>query len=309
VRLLLAMSDATRAEKLATLLYSRWEDWWIELCTTGPQAVELLDRGAYDLLLLGTGRAGDRQVLSWLEAGGLCSPPRVLRLDDTEGISSACADRTVPVTATPEQLCALLEALAKKPLPHLALQMQRRLEPVVEAFLDELNMPAALKGRRYAAWLLLRLTTSRASEREAAGEWYRLCAGAHGTTPGAVERCLRVAVESVFTQGSLRAIERCFGATVDPEKGKPTNRVFLIKAAEHLRSLLDGHPLAEQQRDAPQPCSAHQRVNDTADGGGLPAEEIGDQVELEHAHQRPVDGTDNDQCQRDLIKHGFSLLF
>ena len=66
-------------------------------------------------------------------------------------------------------------------------------------------------------------------------QWYGQCAKVHHTSAAAVERCLRVAVESVFTQGSLQGIERCFGATVDPEKGKPTNRAFLLKAARLLR--------------------------------------------------------------------------
>ena len=72
--------------------------------------------------------------------------------------------------------------------------------------------------------------------------FYRLCARAFGTTPTAVERCLRVAVESVFTQGSMRGIERFFGATVDPERGKPTNRAFLLQASQQIR--LD-HSLAD----------------------------------------------------------------
>ena len=67
------------------------------------------------------------------------------------------------------------------------------------------------------------------------GELYQACARAFSTTPAAVERCLRVAVESVFTQGSIRGIERFFGATVDPERGKPTHRAFLREAAQQLR--------------------------------------------------------------------------
>ena len=33
----------------------------------------------------------------------------------------------------------------------------------------------------------------------------------------------------------MQGIERFFGATVDPEKGKPTNRAFLVQAASELR--------------------------------------------------------------------------
>ena len=77
------------------------------------------------------------------------------------------------------------------------------------------------------------------------GALYRDCAAAFGVSPASVERCLRVAVESVFTLGSISGIERCFGATVDPERGKPTNRAFLCQAAQRLRLLLDGRALGE----------------------------------------------------------------
>ena len=67
---------------------------------------------------------------------------------------------------------------------------------------------------------------------------YGACAEAFGTTAGNVERCLRVAVESLFTIGSIEGIERYFGATVDPERGKPTNRAFLVQVSEKLRHSL-----------------------------------------------------------------------
>ena len=53
---------------------------------------------------------------------------------------------------------------------------------------------------------------------------------------------LMLPVESVFTQGSMRGIERFFGATVDPDRGKPTNRAFLLQASQQIR--LD-HSLAD----------------------------------------------------------------
>ena len=103
-------------------------------------------------------------------------------------------------------------------------------------------MDRRYKGRAYAAWLLEHLAPSPGVEERSMGQLYRSCARAFGTTPTAVERCLRVAVESVFTQGSMRGIERFFGATVDPERGKPTNRAFLLQASQQIR--LD-HSLAD----------------------------------------------------------------
>lgn len=235
MRLLLAMSDTGRAETLATLLYSRWEGWQIAFCREADAALERLRQEEYGMLLLCLGQEGNRQVLCGLIGGTSLCLPRVLLLGEPDQPASPKPDCTVPASSGPEQLCRLLEILRKKPLPHLAAQMRQRLDALAEAFLDGLSMPRSLKGRTYAAWLLPAFIVSGRDGTGTMGEWYCRCAEVFRTTPWAVERCLRVAVESVFTQGNMQAIERCFGATVDPDKGKPTNRAFLTKAAEYLR--------------------------------------------------------------------------
>lgn len=232
VRLLIVMWDFSRADAVCTCLYSCLEQVEAVCCGNADQAILQLRAEEYDLLLLGLGDGEDRLLLRWLAEGGTLCPPRVLLLAET---GDAAADRTVPPTTGPEQLCPLLLALDKKPLPGLAKQLEQRIVSAVVRLLDDLAMPPFLKGRRYAQWLLERIVPSRQADELPVGEWYRQCALAFHTTPAAVERCLRGAVETVFTQGSMQAIERCFGTTVDPEKGKPTNRLFLLKAADHLR--------------------------------------------------------------------------
>ena len=66
------------------------------------------------------------------------------------------------------------------------------------------------------------------------GGLYPLAARRHGLRPDAVERSLRLAVESTWMRGSLPGMERFFGHSVDPERGKPTNREFLFRLQEHL---------------------------------------------------------------------------
>ena len=50
-----------------------------------------------------------------------------------------------------------------------------------------------------------------------------------------MERSLRLCVESVWTSGQLRSLERFFGHSVDPERGKPTNREFIAMLEEEDR--------------------------------------------------------------------------
>ena len=63
---------------------------------------------------------------------------------------------------------------------------------------------------------------------------YPLIGSRYGMRPAAVERSLRLAVESAWTRSSIWALERFFGQSIDPEKGKPTNREFLCQVCEHL---------------------------------------------------------------------------
>lgn len=66
------------------------------------------------------------------------------------------------------------------------------------------------------------------------GRLYPLIGHRHGLSPAAVERNLRTLVESTWDRGNLEALERFFGHSVDPEKGKPTNKEFLYRVQERL---------------------------------------------------------------------------
>lgn len=103
-------------------------------------------------------------------------------------------------------------------------------------------MDRRYKGRAYAAWLLEHLAPSPVLEERSMGQLYRSCARAFGTTPTAVERCLRVAVESVFTQGSMRGIERFSAPRWTRNAASRPNRAFLLQASQQIR--LD-HSLAD----------------------------------------------------------------
>lgn len=63
---------------------------------------------------------------------------------------------------------------------------------------------------------------------------YPLIGRNYRLTPAAVERRLRLCVEATWTRGSLAELERFFGSSVDPERGKPTNREFLCRMQERL---------------------------------------------------------------------------
>lgn len=135
-------------------------------------------------------------------------------------------------------LCSWQKCSCKKPLSNLAAVRFEDTRLAVSRFLHEISMDTKFRGYRCASWLLRRLLPSPNAETTPLALLYQDCAQALGISPAAVERALRIAVENVFTRGNLPGIERCFGLTVDPERGKLTNRAFLLQAVAHLRTEL-----------------------------------------------------------------------
>ena len=179
------------------------------------------------------------QVGAALASAPPVNPPRILFITPSAFILERphWADCIVEAGVSVKRLCDLVTVLTEKPLPCLAAVQMPQIAQIAEQFLDEIIMHPHLKGRAYAAWLLVRMLPSPVWEKQPLSLSYAACAQAFGTSPASVERCLRVAVENVFMRGSMSGIDRFFGATVDPERGKPTNRAFLLQAVQQLRLL------------------------------------------------------------------------
>lgn len=240
MRLLIALLELDEARVLRAEM--ELCGFQVIIARDGRETLDLLQNEHFDLLALHICLpvlSGAEVMSAYYHSTPVC-PPRVLFLMEPElcAVRPAWADCIAPICATPEHLRSLLCVLAKKPLPKLAAAGSGAVSGAVSCFLDTLSLSTNFKGRAYAAWLLERMVSSSVLETQPLGTLYQACASAHQTTPAAVERCLRVAVESVFTQGSMRGIEQYFGATVDPERGKPTNRAFLLQAVHLLRERL-----------------------------------------------------------------------
>ncbi|MCI6376714.1 MAG: hypothetical protein MR842_02980 [Clostridiales bacterium] len=240
MRLLIALMNPSSAQDVQCELERRGHN--AEVVTNGARLPRLLWERPCDVLLLHECLPGmdGLAVLAALQEDCPICPPRVLFVCEPELCVArpTAADCIAPICAEPQKLCDLAEIIGKKPLPKLAAARNAQTAQAIERFLDALSLPKRLKGRAYAAWLLRLLVPSPMLEELPLCQLYHTCADAFHTTPASVERALRVAVESVFTQGSMQGIERFFGATVDPERGKPTNRAFLIQAAQQLRHSL-----------------------------------------------------------------------
>ena len=236
MRLLIALPDAALAELIRNLTEDRWK---ISLARDGQEVLPLLSAEPCDLLLLHfcLPLLNGQMVGNQIASASLLCPPRIVYLCPPEccRVRPSWADATLSSGLSPLRLIRFLELASQKPLPKLAAVHSQDVARATEAFLDEIGMSPRYKGRWYAAWLLKRMIPSPLWDDSPLGQMYLSCATHFGVSAASVERCLRVAVESVFTLGSMDGIDHFFGATVDPEKGKPTNRAFLLQACTKLR--------------------------------------------------------------------------
>ncbi len=63
---------------------------------------------------------------------------------------------------------------------------------------------------------------------------YPLVAEKCGSTPERIERQMRNAVEMVWDRGDMDLVEKIFGYSVSPNRGKPTNSEFLSSIVNYL---------------------------------------------------------------------------
>ena len=180
----------------------------------------------------------------------LAAPPRVVFLDRL-GMRPR-ADAALPFPWTEEELLRAAHAAAERPLPLLAGPWQPLREEMAEKLLERLGVKKKLKGRRYLRFAAAALACAPRLGEGLSRGLYPLTARAFATTPGAVERAVRAAVEDTWLHGDLAAIQALFGFSVDADRGKPTNAECLAMLGEHVRRLtqkrLDGEGTSSASR-------------------------------------------------------------
>ena len=224
VCMVLAESAAQR-EQWQYALENLGEDWRCLTAANARQARSLLAADAVEVLLLCPGRES-ADCLSWLTAQPPIAPPWVLG----DGLS-APDGMAPPAVLLPGWLA---QRRRDGLLPALAGAHHARAEQLAAALLRTLGMPARLRAWEFLPDMLALAVVHPPLLTDLTHGLYPLIARRHGLSPAAVERSLRLCVESIWSRGSIDALDRFFGASVDPERGKPTNREFLCRLQERL---------------------------------------------------------------------------
>ncbi len=241
MRVLLAMRNGTRKDNLRMLIENERSDVTVSSSEDGLQTLHAIYTFTPDVLVLDQilPALDGSAVLESIKDTGLSCPPKVVLLSSSMPCSSniltSFTDACAPAQADAQEvLRVVIQAgdMLQGVLAKLSVPQRRAL---IEAYLEELGMPRHLKGRIYLVYLLDLVIPYALLIDSLTTKLYPASAKAYGTTAAAVERCIRHAIEATWSKGDMLALERLFGLSIDPERGKPTNREFLAMSAQHIR--------------------------------------------------------------------------
>lgn len=137
------------------------------------------------------------------------------------------------------QKCFLIGTDADTAIKELEAYAKKRVSFVTKQVVSETLMQLGFRLHRRGTQQIISAVCAVVQDERALSDLkhslYPIVAVEFGTTWQSVERNLRYAIETVWTQGNLGEIQRLFGYTVEAERGKPTNKAFLAQIAEYIR--------------------------------------------------------------------------
>ena len=217
--------NAAKRQEIAWALEDLGADWRCAGAATAEQALLLLAQRPAMLAVLSAcpeAAAFARQ----LEARPLLAPPYLL------GDGFPAADGLLPEAP---MLPTLLQAWKRTGrLPALHRLRLPEATGLARGMLHALGIPPGLRAWAFLPEMAGLTAVHPPLLTDMTHGLYPLMARRHGMTPGAVERSLRLCVEATWSRGDLAALERFFGSSVDPDRGKPTNREFLCRVQERV---------------------------------------------------------------------------
>lgn len=216
---------AVRRTELQWQLEDLGADWRCRAASQAEQAMELLRAQAAEILVITAGRES-AALLELLHAQPLLAPPYVL------GAGLPAPDGDLPEAVTLPEILRAWKRSGR--LPALCGMRLGETQMLAQGLLNALGVPERLRAWDFLPDMTALTAVHPPLLTDLAHGLYPLIARRHGMTAGAVERSLRLCVEATWSRGSLEALERFFGSSVDPDRGKPTNREFLCRIQERL---------------------------------------------------------------------------
>lgn len=127
-----------------------------------------------------------------------------------------------------EEIKDMIEPVAKE-----------NIEDVISEILVELGMPSHIKGYRYSVYAIKLAVEVPDIINAITCGLYPTVAEHYGTTASRAERAIRHGIECAWDRCDFDVIEKYFGNTVSPTKGKPTNSEFIARISNIVRRRIN----------------------------------------------------------------------
>ena len=108
-------------------------------------------------------------------------------------------------------------------------------EDAVRQILLELGAPDHLTGHPYVVRGILLVVSNQMFLNNITFGLYPQLAAEFDTTAARVERSIRHLIEITWERGDMDVLNRYFGNTVSPDRGKPTNGEFIARIANVVK--------------------------------------------------------------------------
>lgn len=112
---------------------------------------------------------------------------------------------------------------------------QTKVEHIITKSLHTLGVPAQLNGYKYLREAIAMVVMNPQGVTAITRQIYPVIAERHNASSPSVERAIRHAIEVSWNRGSMEAINRMLGYTINNQKGKPTNSEYIAMVADHIR--------------------------------------------------------------------------
>jgi two-component system response regulator (stage 0 sporulation protein A) len=113
--------------------------------------------------------------------------------------------------------------------------MDLKLDQAVSELMNKVGVPPNFKGYLYLRDCIKLVAKDFDRLGSIMKTVYPIVAERYDSTPQKVERTIRHALEITWERGNMKILDELFGNTVDAQRGKATNTLFIAKLADEIR--------------------------------------------------------------------------
>lgn len=219
----------------------------VEEAANGEDALRLLERGGYDIVIADLWLGGVDGLHLIRECGtlGLDTPPAFVILVPMPSTSTymeanragamLCIPKPVDQVALREGIETICRNRNVESVDESDVAQDGDMEAQVTRIIHQIGVPAHIKGYQYLRTAILMTIRDSDIINSVTKVLYPSVAKKYQTTTSRVERAIRHAIEVAWDRGDLDTLNSYFGYTIQNSRGKPTNSEFIAMIADNMR--------------------------------------------------------------------------